>query len=1509
MAFDSKQITFKVKKVVVLFSVSLYRSVRDHPFIWAMACVFVWMYRFFPSLFFFFVSSSPVLVCTAVLLGALLSFGQPQIPEVEEEEAKKNLQISSLKSGVSPDNLFVQREKEREFVSESSDEKRREIVETIEAEVTDDEVGELKCNKGVDFPLTHEEETSFRSIEIEGDERENVVQMHRAVNSVEREGELGSIHLDERLHDRKVDEFSYEKGGYADGLERDEIDDSLSKPSQDTGHLLGGDSLCKPNHETPHFDAKPIEIERVCESSDKAIGETQEEPDSLWKHFKGEDYSSDSDSDCAESSSPDASMADIMPMLDELHPLLDSAPPQPTHGDDSDEESESEQSSQSSDSEEDMAESDRDADIHGEHEEEEEDGDHEPEIAVKWTEDDEKNLMDLGTSELERNRRLENLIAKRRAKKNQRVEDEKNLIDLDSDEKISLSEDQSVTINEQVQSQTPPPPPSPLKRNPFDLPFDEEERERERNEMVAMSPLPSVRQNPFDLPYESVEETRKGSSSRQGFMDFEHRDLYLEGSHGLRMEESYMGEIEPEKHESNVDSLYEPDPQSPISYVVEHVHESAKEQIAHSPVSYVVEHVHKAEPEVLTYKAIPQQDSDEDEAEEEGEVSELHNPRYDRNLSSSFNETESASSDVFHGDNREMRGAVEFKQEQSHLKIDHGHESDSSSSGVTEDSMHETNFGRVEDEEMDRERESESSHYGDFGGTPDNSRSGMYPDYIGEGTSDNTRTRMSPLSSDEMVAKDGDSSSVFGEIEEMSSGLIGGESQRGQDRRVEEPVYDSSPSALEKTISDMARIEECDELLDGKLLSKSSSSVSSDAEIPELGSSMEIENKESMSQEGMSYETEHSPSFSADVEEHSPGGNYSSESGSFQAVSQLKRSISTIEEAESEEECQSSDEKPWRSSSPESSAAEEIQSISKAVSETYGDNDNQGGVSRFSENNQERYEVMEPYSSEPMTLKSPSTSESEDSEEDHSPKGVLKESHKIDSSSVLVAGLTGLQAIEPEHMSSKVDNGQSDIEHELLLLHGKAQEIEPESSGLSVTGFRVLEPMESSLVISEVQYETLLRTISSPRKEEIPEKIHSDFEDGLENDTLALKSSEKNPVQESPHPSSVVDRDHDSIIKEIGEDLLSELDVVGDFRVEVDSNGAKPLLEAEEPAKNLSQNEEDFKEGKDLEAKMATVSEGELEVLEASSVEDINSVLRPLMENETFKSFAQTGLGSNDLEVVERNVGSLETQGGSVDFGESSKSSDLVVLEASTLEDIDSVLKPLSQKDTEKLSDKSIVSEPKSDSELVVVEARSLADIDSILKKETEKLSDKSSDSELNPTSEMEVFEAKSREDIDSVLKQFSEKESDSEHVAEHGSSELEVEAKSLEDIDSVLKQFSEKESEKLDDKSTDSESPSRVAEHGSGELKIIESELESMVAEHGSSVVERNPEPVVLELRSTEEIDTNVREVEAQEPEKMEKETPSGSSSSAIKKKKAGSDKSDSDSSSSSSSTSSDWD
>lgn len=67
--------------------------------------------------------------------------------------------------------------------------------------------------------------------------------------------------------------------------------------------------------------------------------------------------------------------------------------------------------------------------------------------------------MDLGTSELERNQRLESLIARRRARKTMSMMPERNLIDLES----------------------------------ADLPF-------------SIAPISTARNNPFDLPHDSYDD-------------------------------------------------------------------------------------------------------------------------------------------------------------------------------------------------------------------------------------------------------------------------------------------------------------------------------------------------------------------------------------------------------------------------------------------------------------------------------------------------------------------------------------------------------------------------------------------------------------------------------------------------------------------------------------------------------------------------------------------------------------------------------------------------------------------------------------------------------------------------------------------------------------------------------------------------------------------------------------------------------------------------------------------
>ncbi|KAJ4826207.1 hypothetical protein Tsubulata_005762 [Turnera subulata] len=97
---------------------------------------------------------------------------------------------------------------------------------------------------------------------------------------------------------------------------------------------------------------------------------------------------------------------------------------------------------------------------------------------VEWTEDDQKNLMDLGFSEIERNKRLESLIARRRARKLFKMNTEKCLLDMDVGPPqiahLLVARSNPFEFPNICDDQMPGSAPSVLLpfRNPFDLPYD-----------------------------------------------------------------------------------------------------------------------------------------------------------------------------------------------------------------------------------------------------------------------------------------------------------------------------------------------------------------------------------------------------------------------------------------------------------------------------------------------------------------------------------------------------------------------------------------------------------------------------------------------------------------------------------------------------------------------------------------------------------------------------------------------------------------------------------------------------------------------------------------------------------------------------------------------------------------------------------------------------------------------------------------------------------------------------
>ncbi|KAL6555285.1 hypothetical protein OROGR_006543 [Orobanche gracilis] len=415
----------KMRKVVILATRDCFRSVCNHPILVGFLCFLILLYRSSPSIFSLLLSASPILICTAVMLGVLLSYGEPNIPEIEVEE-KTTFEAVSVKTGV---------------------------------------LG--------DIPVAEQNVSSF--VERFSERIEDLPAAAAAAPSVE--GRSREIELDDgESSDPKLKtEWGDEKKLKAEVVE---LDDDKSEADSFDSEKVNVASLDSP----PRSPWKRIE-EREEEEGDEWGGE--------------DDVASDSEPDEDESSSPDASMADIIPMLDELHPLLDDETPQPIHmshsGSDEESEKSSTKSSTKSRDSDDMSEEypddletqDDDNDVaRGEMEDRKK-------SAIIWTEEDEKNLMDLGCSEIERNQRLENLILRRRARKNMRMVPERNLIDLESIDNY----------------------PSGLARistrrgNPFDLPQDSYDN------ISALPPVPGSapsillqRQNPFDIPYDSSEE-------------------------------------------------------------------------------------------------------------------------------------------------------------------------------------------------------------------------------------------------------------------------------------------------------------------------------------------------------------------------------------------------------------------------------------------------------------------------------------------------------------------------------------------------------------------------------------------------------------------------------------------------------------------------------------------------------------------------------------------------------------------------------------------------------------------------------------------------------------------------------------------------------------------------------------------------------------------------------------------------------------------------------------------
>lgn len=465
-----------MKEIILYIRRPNYRLFCNHLFI--ISFFIVILYRFFPSLFVLLVTSSPITICTALLLGIILTCGgDKKTPEIGED--RKTRKFSSHKAGA--------------FANVES---RRGVKKMTVREVA-----------------SHHERATGNSKAKAQNDRYGSSDTCMAANSLVKQDKKGAYSEKKVTEERKIYDrgFAKKKEVSADGLAK-----GVLKTREDIGSLTTLDQK--------NFEGLMVE-------SDNPTLNTRRHSTlrEAWDHLNNHDASSSAESDQADCSSLDAaSMVDIMPMPDELDPLLDSKPPQPAPESKENSDAASIQSSDAGSVEEEVEIQEDEDD-----EELQDEKDDKTKSLVSWTADDQKNLVELGKSEMERNQRLESLIARRRARKFV----EKSLIYLDNIDSLPSIEDLS-------QFQIEIPSIFPPRRNPFDLPYDSDE--------IPLSAPPRLvpRQNPFDLPPDQVYESNSPSManpSHQQVVTNPQRDILLRRHDSFNSGASFLGDLREER--------------------------------------------------------------------------------------------------------------------------------------------------------------------------------------------------------------------------------------------------------------------------------------------------------------------------------------------------------------------------------------------------------------------------------------------------------------------------------------------------------------------------------------------------------------------------------------------------------------------------------------------------------------------------------------------------------------------------------------------------------------------------------------------------------------------------------------------------------------------------------------------------------------------------------------------------------------------------------------------------
>jgi hypothetical protein len=438
-----------------------WRHASEHRALFSIALLLYLLYRSSPRFFAFILSSSPVIICTAILLGTLLSSGIKDLPEMDEGE-KAPCDNSAPKFGSHSRNGHIEAYK------------RFSVPAAKENIIREASFGRRDSNKHSDL----DESVPLLTGGCQGDDRVDAAggrlgKLYTSVLSTETtQQEVGMVHKDAFSGKDKEDQYDGKDTSIreVDGLmtetnhqgrmftesQSGEVGDVSEHKAADGDGEVGKRRWGRAFSVRRRKKLAGIQIEAINPDVDN------QSDYSLLSPFTRTGF----DSDNAETHSLDVSVTSTAPVPDatETGPLLgaDFSSSGPAKNDDS--ENHSIIRSLDSGTESDSIDVSDNSKAEEDGEEKRKDAGNEP--GFIWTADDEKNL---GYSEIERNRRLETLMSRRKSRKRMTFELDGNGVPSFRPQALAISERRLDPFGDDAE--VPGSAPSILhpRKNPFDF--------------------------------------------------------------------------------------------------------------------------------------------------------------------------------------------------------------------------------------------------------------------------------------------------------------------------------------------------------------------------------------------------------------------------------------------------------------------------------------------------------------------------------------------------------------------------------------------------------------------------------------------------------------------------------------------------------------------------------------------------------------------------------------------------------------------------------------------------------------------------------------------------------------------------------------------------------------------------------------------------------------------------------------------------------------------------------